>query len=197
MFTLLGLLVLSACGKPPLPEDKVPELYNAPVMYDRGVEDEPMFDLAGFQLQKKRAYAITAKVLSVKDYKGEQFGDVMALDMALSWGELAKPEYDDLLRVTQRNRWYYWRAKSDALQSKVIFHNSSNHHLVPASNQVAETLYGANEGEVVVMYGYLVNIHDQEGKLLTETSLSRIDTGAGACEIMYVEEAYVYSASNE
>ena len=50
------------------------------------------------------------------------------------------------------------------------------------------------EGDVIVLQGYLVDV-DHESGWMWRTSMSRTDTGAGACEIVYVESITAANAT--
>jgi hypothetical protein len=62
--------------------------------------------------------------------------------------------------------------------------------MVPANKKVKKTLKGLREGDLVTLRGYLVDV-DHETGWFWRTSMSREDTGAGACEIVYVESVSV------
>jgi hypothetical protein len=64
--------------------------------------------------------------------------------------------------------------------------HSSNNHLVAANSSIAGVISDLYPGEIVTMKGYLVNISKPNG-FYWNTSLSRTDTGKGACEVFYVE----------
>jgi hypothetical protein len=46
-------------------------------------------------------------------------------------------------------------------------------------------------GDRVRIAGHLVNIKDLSGRVLVASSTSRDDTGAGACEVIWVEEIQI------
>jgi hypothetical protein len=62
---------------------------------------------------------------------------------------------------------------------------TANTHLVPGSSRVASALARVRRGDVVRLEGDLVDIDGPDG-FAWKTSLSRTDTGAGACETLYV-----------
>lgn len=66
----------------------------------------------------------------------------------------------------------------------------ANVHMVPANPQVKAALLSVPAGASIRLNGYLVDIrHPDEG--YKTTSLSRDDRGAGACEILLVEQLRV------
>ncbi|HTX24771.1 MAG TPA: hypothetical protein VMD03_08950 [Steroidobacteraceae bacterium] len=81
------------------------------------------------------------------------------------------------------------RAPLPISREDVIAH-SSNNHLIPADSSVRRQLARLRVGEVVHLTGLLVDGVRDDGASV-HTSLSRTDTGAGACEIMLVEEVEI------
>ncbi len=71
----------------------------------------------------------------------------------------------------------------------------ANHHLIPASDEVARTLGDVRIGDLVTLRGRLVDleIRDRSGGVAhrSATSLRRDDVGSGACEQLYVEAVEV------
>jgi hypothetical protein len=63
-------------------------------------------------------------------------------------------------------------------------------HLIPASDDISKRLEAVSPGQVVTMDGYLVQVHGPNG-FAWKSSLSRTDTGEGACELMWVEQLSV------
>lgn len=61
-------------------------------------------------------------------------------------------------------------------------------HLIAADAAVDATLDRIREGHIVSLSGYLVNVEGDDG-WRWRSSLRRTDTGAGACELIYVEFA--------
>jgi hypothetical protein len=63
-------------------------------------------------------------------------------------------------------------------------------HLIPASDRIAAQLAAAQPGYKVVLAGRLVDASWADGRRWA-TSLTREDTGNGACELMFVESVAV------
>jgi len=71
-----------------------------------------------------------------------------------------------------------------------IVESSANMHLIPANAAVEKTLGKAREGASVRLTGFLVQATDPSGWRWT-SSLTRSDSGAGSCELVFVESAQV------
>ncbi len=60
-------------------------------------------------------------------------------------------------------------------------------HMIPSSRNLARALAHVGRGEGVRVRGLLVDVESARG-FRWQTSLSRDDTGPGACELVWVEE---------
>jgi hypothetical protein len=68
----------------------------------------------------------------------------------------------------------------------ILMANSSNMHMLPANARIEKSLRSLRVGELVELSGYLVGVQEN-GQWTWVSSLSRLDTGDGACEIFWVE----------
>ena len=59
-------------------------------------------------------------------------------------------------------------------------------HMVPASREVERALKSVRPGQEVALSGYLIEARAPDG-WRWRSSLTREDTGAGACELVWVE----------
>jgi hypothetical protein len=63
-------------------------------------------------------------------------------------------------------------------------------HLIPADNEIAKIIKKVRAGHVVEIEGYLVKVQARDG-WRWKSSLTRKDTGHGACEVIWVEDISV------
>lgn len=155
-------------------------------------------DLAGGQLRvaNHRLQALQpfqleeALVLGRKDYRFDRGAQVSPTDLALGWGPMADPGISRQIEFRQSNRWYYWRADVLPLPRREIERHSANMHMIPASASVAATLDSLQEGARIRLSGQLVRVEGDDD-FRWVSSLSREDTGNGACELVWVEELAV------
>ena len=95
------------------------------------------------------------------------------------------------LDISQANRFYFWHYDNEPpIPRRDIESHSANWHLIPANDGVWSQLRGLRVGDVVKLDGMLVNVENPEVGTI-RTSLRREDTGAGACEILYVQSASI------
>ena len=147
----------------------------------------------GAQLQKgdttlatRAHFDITARVLSRKDYPSRADGDLVPVDLAMGWGRMSDSAVLDRIEISQSGRFYFWRVKDYPIPRREIEESSANMHLIPADAGVRAMLDRVRAGEVVRIEGFLVDASRPDG-WHWNSSLTREDTGNGACELVYVE----------
>jgi len=142
-----------------------------------------------FTLKPRARFAADARVLSLEHYRSGKLADIVPLDIAVGWGRMSDSDVLAKIQVTQGNRFYYWHYDDEPpIPREEIEEHSANWHMVPANDAVWHTLSNVRVGQIVHLEGYLVDIDSAETGSI-RTSLTRDDTGAGACEIIYVEAA--------
>lgn len=140
----------------------------------------------GFSFEPLADFEVEARVLSVKRYTDET-GDLSPLDLALGWGRMSDEAVLDRLKIRQSGRWYHYVWEDQApIPAGEIVRSSANMHMIPATPEVLDALKEVGKGEVVVLKGVLVSVRGPGGFRL-KSSLSRKDTGDGACEVLWVE----------
>jgi hypothetical protein len=140
-------------------------------------------------------YLITARVLSRESYHFDRLSDLIPEDLALGWGPMSDNRVLRTIDVSQSNRFYYWRAPADSPISKdSIITHSANTHVIPRNSMIARQLSHLRPGQVVTLSGELVDVVRDDGVWI-KTSLVRNDTGAGACEVLLVDEVTMPPAS--
>jgi hypothetical protein len=151
----------------------------------------PAFSVNRFDLTPVAEFELEARVLGRRDYRFGAEAALSPIDLALGWGPMAQDHVLEDIRIRQRNRFYYWSTREFPIPRNEIVANSSNMHLIPASDVVMRELKRARRDSVVRLRGYLVNV-DRDDGWRWRTSLRRDDSGAGACEIVLVTLAEVY-----
>ena len=145
------------------------------------------FLLDGARVSPLAGFSLEARVLSREDYRFGQEARFSPTDLALGWGPMAAEGLTDRLSVSQGGRWYRyrWGAGGPPLPPQTIARNSANMQLVPADAAVARRIAAVEPGQVVRLHGWLVRIDDPSG-WHWQSSMSREDSGAGACELVLV-----------
>ncbi|GAB2660309.1 hypothetical protein [Arenimonas aestuarii] len=153
------------------------------------VADAPAARLEGHTLRPLAAFALEARVLGREDYRFDRNAALSPTDLALGWQRMADPAVYRQLDISQRGRWYHyrWGAEGPPLPVQEIVRSSANMHLVPANDTVAAAINRVREDQTVRLQGWLVEIRSDDG-WLWRSSLTREDSGDGACELIYVCE---------
>jgi len=149
------------------------------------------FEYKGYHVTEVASYSLTARVLSHERYYFDRESDLSPVDLALGWGLMTNNKVLSQISVSQGGRFYHWDTSDFPMPEEQIISNSANNHIIPATDAVRKTVESLYTGEWVALTGYLVNISAADG-WYWNTSLTRTDTGPGACEVFYVETAKAF-----
>lgn len=141
----------------------------------------------GSQITPLAEYAVEARVLGRKNYSDT--GAIFSpMDLALGWGPMSQEAVIDALNIRQGGRWYNysWSGNAPIPVDQIIIH-SANTHLIPATPEIADEIDDIGRGDWVRLTGALVSIKREDG-WRWKSSLTRKDSGDGACELMWVEK---------
>ncbi len=101
----------------------------------------------------------------------------------------------DALEISQSGRWYRWRTEQLPVPRRQIETSSANMHIIPANDWVADDLADVRKGDVVEIRGHLVRADGASGWRWV-SSLTRNDTGDGACEVVYARELRIVTPNH-
>ena len=153
------------------------------------------FEAKGHQvtLTPRADYRITGYAVDTSRTLLDRWDFVLPMDLALAWGPVATPEVLAHMKFHLSGRYVsWWHDGGGAFPGQqVVERHVANHHLVPASDEVAREMKRIRTGDLVTLRGKLVDVElvDGSGKSVfqSRTSLSREDVGSGACEQLWVE----------
>ncbi len=195
LILIAGLLVLAwrQCAQAPIEHGPGVRVASAPEQ-DPIRGPAPEFQVDDFTITAQAEFFIEARVLSVKDYVLGTEAQLSPIDLALGWGPMSDSAVLDQLDISQSGRFYWYRWSGQApLPPDVIRDHSANMHMIPANSYVEKTLDAVRIGQTVRISGYLVNVDRADG-WRWRSSLSRTDSGAGACELIWVESVVIEDA---
>lgn len=132
-------------------------------------------------------FSLRARVLSSKRYYFDNESELAPVDLFLGWGVMSDDAVLSELKLSQSSRWSYWHCKTLPIPREQIEQNSANMHLIPADKGIEKAIKRAKTGSVIKLRGYLVKVTRQDG-WSWQSSLSRNDTGNGACEVIFVTD---------
>lgn len=156
----------------------------APEQVDLG--DGALLHRGDTTLRTRAHFALTARVLSREDYHLDGGASLAPMDLAFGWGRMSDTAVLSQIDVSQSGRFYYWHVSEFPIPRREIETSSANMHLIPADGGVRRAMEKVRPGEVVHLEGFLVDASRPDG-WQWHTSLTREDTGNGACELVYVE----------
>ena len=146
------------------------------------IDSAPIVEHGDFRLRPRADFSATVRVLHREDYSLGELARLVPTDFAVGWGRMSDSSVLRDIEISQANRFYFWRTENWPLERGEIESHSANWHVIPDNDAVSRTLAGLRPGSLVELRGRLVDVEGKEGG--TSTSLSRDDTGAGACEIL-------------
>lgn len=157
----------------------------------QGAAEKKAFAFKGFEIRPLAQFSIRARVLSREDYYFGNEATLSPMDLALGWKRMADPAVYGELRITQGNRWYHYSWKDQPpIALHDIIESSANMHMIPANAAVEKALSKAREGDFIRLRGHLVEATLPSGWRWT-SSLTRSDSGANACELVFVESVAI------
>lgn len=141
------------------------------------------------------SYIINGRVVNTYSYVPVNTQNKLSpKDVGLTWGFLAKDEYNNKIKWSSSgNRFLRWKIDDGNWYREEIGEyefntHVSNNHLIPCDENIENLINKIKEGDYIRITGYLVNVnYDDKGRNTTwNSSISRVDTGNGACELVYV-----------
>jgi hypothetical protein len=147
----------------------------------------PAFRMGEATVTPLAGFSMHGRVLSREDYVLGEEAKYSPTDLAMGWGPMDDASMTSALNISQSGRWYHysWGSEGPPLPENVIIKSSANMHMIPADISVARSLKSVKTGDAVDIQGWLVRI-DQDNGWHWQSSLSREDSGGGACEVVYV-----------
>lgn len=142
----------------------------------------------GYRFTPLAGFSLRARLLGSERYRLDDGAAVSPVDFALGWGRMSDSAVLEPLSISQHGRFYHYRWRNKPpIPSHEISRSSANMHLVPSTDAVKRTLLKARVGQLVTLTGQLIRIDGPDG-WKWKSSLTRTDTGGGACELVWVED---------
>jgi hypothetical protein len=141
-------------------------------------------------IEPQAEFEVRGVVAAAERYRADGGAFLSPVDLVLTWGKLPEEPFKSKVSYSQMTRYYFWRTPSADLDLNYIQSHSSNMHMIPASKNVRRALLAVGTEDPVRIRGLLVNAASEEG-FTWGSSLSREDSGPGACELIWVEEIQI------
>lgn len=153
----------------------------------RDLNAGPVFRMNGYTLTALAEISLGARVILAREYGNDRESSLAPVDLALAWGPMADPRVLGAISFSQSGRFYHWRYEgTPPIPHREIELNSANMHMIPSTKALAAQLRAVKPGNLVRVRGYLVQAHAPDG-WHWRSSLTRADTGGGACELVFVQ----------
>ena len=173
---------------------------NAPLTYPPGViianepsqaeisPDRVPFEHGKFHLLPLARFTLDARVLHRKIYRYDRAAALVPVDLAVGWGPMSDQAVLGRLTISQSARffWYEYQREPPIPTEEIVAH-AANLHLIPSNDMIAARCRVLRSGELIHLSGLLVQATGPEIGTW-RSSLSRTDSGNGACELVWVEE---------
>jgi hypothetical protein len=153
------------------------------------IDSGEVIERGEFHLRPRAEFSATVRILRREDYSFGALSELVPTDFAVGWGPMSDSAVLADVEISQGNRFYYWRTNHWPISRSDIESHSANWHVIAENAEVGKVLGRLRTGSVVTLEGRLVDIEGEEGGM--RTSLTRHDTGAGACEILMAESARI------
>lgn len=149
------------------------------------------FDHLGYSIEPLASFNVHARVLGKERYRMDSSADLVPIDLALGWGPMSDESVLEQIDIRQSNRYFHWSVDEFPIPRSEIEQHASNMHIIPANKEIGDRLSRLRVGQLVEFSGYLVAA-SRPGGWHFSSSLSRKDTGAGACELVWMEELIIH-----
>jgi hypothetical protein len=147
----------------------------------------------GHRVLPRAEFEITARVLRKEIYRMDGGAGLAPVDLAVGWGPASDSRVVEALSFSQMGRFFYWEPRDPAafpLTARELVDKVAQIHLVPGVPGIEGRLKRLRPGQVVTLRGKLIDVEGPNG-YAWRTSLTREDTGNGACELLWVESVLV------
>lgn len=163
---------------------------NDPVQID--ISHGTPFPDGEYTITPLAEFKLTARVLSRADYSWDRASALSPTDFAFGWGAMSDSSVLAGLDISQSGRWYFyrWHTPEPPIPQAQIIHDSSNMHMIPADATARAQIKRVRVGDIVHLEGQLIEARGKDGSTW-RSSMSRDDTGDGACEVVYVRSLVV------
>ena len=207
-FALLGTgafyaLSLQFIENYPDASDIHPALKNAPFQADTTARPF-LFEYrgTGYYIEPVQSYEISGLIVSHNSISSitdayHTSDSVDFKDLCVVWGQNAKPDLLEQMEFWSGPWTCFTRTKTQNAYGRFFPDELSNNHLLSRKKEVRDIINNARIGDQIQLRGFLINYALQASpNFARKSSLVRTDTGNGACETVFVEEAKILRAAN-
>jgi hypothetical protein len=145
-----------------------------------------------YNIKPLKDFSIVARVLSTEHYEFDTGAKLAPVDLALGWGPMSETSVINKLNISQSGRFYRYHYDLPApIPPNEIVTHSANMHMIPSNSLIEKELKDVRIGQIIHLTGNLVEVDNIKNHWKWRSSLTRDDTGDGACELIWVKSLYV------
>ena len=183
----VAICALTACGKPKRPPGVIVSGEPSQVLIAL-----PGWDVKGYRVSALAGFSLRALVLGVSPYWFDRSADLSPVDFAVGWGPMSDPSIVEQFGFSQSGRFLFMRGKQypPPIPFRELSSHVANLHMIPADPEMRKAVKAVRPQDVIVLDGYLVEVSGKDG-FRWKSSVSREDSGAGACELVWVRRLSV------
>lgn len=161
----------------------------------KALEGREPFTFKGYKIIPLAEFEAMAKILAKEAYYTGEESELSPSDLVLGWQNMSDESVIQAIDIRQSGRWYYWSTEQFPIPRREIETQSANMHMIPSNEFIAVELANAKQGQIVQLKGYLVRVESQQSDWHWQSSLTREDTGDGACELVYLTAFEIVEAT--
>jgi hypothetical protein len=145
---------------------------------------------AGAALTPLADYHFDARLLSLVWYHSDGGAKYSPVDLGIAWGKMSDSANIDALHWTHGGRFLnYAYSQGPPLPQPEMQRSIANMHVLPANASILKAISRFRPGQRIAGTGLLVKLTGADGYTWV-SSLSREDSGGGACELIYLTEVH-------
>lgn len=141
-------------------------------------------------LVPKARYEMVGKVCSRNNYTHGWLKDVAPFDLCVMWGRLATENLSGKVKFWQDDMRFsqFYVMPGSPFDVGYVYSHFSNNHVICHDETLCKAVSRIDKGDIVRVTGYLIYMQGtyKGNEVNWNSSLSRNDTGNGACEIIYL-----------
>lgn len=158
---------------------------DAPAQTD--LPSAEVFEHGDFRLHPRAQFRLDARVLHQAIYRFDEGAALAPVDLLLGWQRMSDSAVLAHFRFSQSFRWGRWKVDAFPIPEGEIQRSAANMHMIPADAAIERVLRRLRSGDLVRIEGLLVDARRARDDWRWNTSMTRNDTGHGACELVYVQ----------
>lgn len=188
-------LVLSFWNRNDLPRnvELLPALASEPKQTSTGKKPfETVYNDVKYLVEPEYEYELYGMIVSYRHHEGDSRMHIQAsdhlnmLDVCVVWGDNASNPLIHKLNFWNGIFTCIVKTKSQEAWDSFDMYQLSNNHLISDDDFIRDQVKRITVGDQIRVRGYLAS-YSNEGGGKRGTSTTRLDTGDGACETLYVE----------